>query len=172
MIKPGRAWVFGDNINTDLLAPGLYMKGPPDELAKHCLEAVDPDFAKAVQPGDIVVAGCNFGLGSSREQAAQVLTQLGVVAVLAHSFAGIFYRNAFNLGLLAVVCPDCGRIRPGELISVDPEAGKALNHSTGETYSCDPVPSFLIAIVQAGGLVPHLESKLAEGEIPATREKR
>ena len=97
----GRAWRFGDDIDTDVLAPGIYMKKPIAELAQHCLEVVDPRFAKEVRPGDIVVAGRNFGMGSSREQAAQALIALGVAAVLAKSFAGIFYRNALNQGLLA-----------------------------------------------------------------------
>ena len=92
----GRAWVFGDSVNTDVLAPGAYIKGPLEELARHCLESVDPDFAPKVQPGDVVVGGENFGMGSSREQAAIALKMLGVKAVLAKSFARIFYRNALN----------------------------------------------------------------------------
>ena len=98
----GRAWILGDDIDTDVLAPGLYMKGPIAEMARHCLESVEPDFAAQVAEGDIIVAGANFGIGSSREQAAEVLTLLGVKAVVAKSFGGIFYRNALNFGLLAV----------------------------------------------------------------------
>lgn len=92
----GRAWVFGDNIDTDVLAPGLYMKGSIAELARHCLEAVDPRFAAEARPGDIVIGGRNFGMGSSREQAVMALRELGVGAVIARSFAGIFYRNALK----------------------------------------------------------------------------
>ena len=99
----GTVWKFGDNVDTDVLAPGAFMKGPVEELARHCLESVDPQFAAGVQPGDYVVAGRNFGVGSSREQAAQVLKLLGVAAVIAPSFAGIFYRNACNLGLAALL---------------------------------------------------------------------
>jgi 3-isopropylmalate dehydratase small subunit len=110
-----KAWVFGDNVDTDVLAPGRYMKLPIEEIAKHCLEAIDSSFAASVQPGDIVVAGRNFGAGSSREQAPAALRHLGVAALVAESFAGLFYRNALNLGLLALVCAGAKRIRPGEI---------------------------------------------------------
>jgi 3-isopropylmalate dehydratase small subunit len=103
--NPSRAWVFGDKIDTDVLAPGALMKLSPDALARHCLEAVRPAFAKEVRPGDLVIGGASFGIGSSREQAAQSLRLLGVKAVIAKSFARIFYRNAFNLGLPALICP-------------------------------------------------------------------
>ncbi|MCZ6604975.1 MAG: 3-isopropylmalate dehydratase, partial [Alphaproteobacteria bacterium] len=102
----GRAWVFGDNIDTDAIAPGIYMKLGPEEIAAHCFEAIAPDFAKKVTAGDIVVGGANFGMGSSREQAPQALKILGVGAVLAASFARIFYRNALNLGLPAIILPE------------------------------------------------------------------
>ncbi|MCH9019840.1 MAG: 3-isopropylmalate dehydratase [Proteobacteria bacterium] len=157
----GRAWVFGDDIDTDTLAPGLYLKRPIDELARHCLEAVDPGFAAGVQPGDVVVAGRNFGMGSSREQAVEALRHLGVDAVVAESFAGIFYRNAFNLGLLALICPGVGRIGGGDRVAVDGEAGVVRNLSTGETWACEPVPAHLMDMVRDGGLVPHLEKRLA-----------
>jgi 3-isopropylmalate/(R)-2-methylmalate dehydratase small subunit len=157
----GRAFVFGDNIDTDVLAPGRYMKGPVEELAKHCLEAVDPDFANSVQVGDVVVAGRNFGMGSSREQAAQALKILGVAAVIAKSFGGIFYRNALNLGLPVVVCPESDGIRPGDRISVDLAGGTVLNETTGRTLKSEPLPQFLLDMLADGGLVPHLENKLA-----------
>src|SRR5712691_5724184 len=98
-----RAWVFGDDIDTDVLAPGKYMKFDLDEIAMHCLESVDPTFANSVKPGDVLVAGRNFGAGSSREQAPAALKHLGIAALVAESFAGMFYRNALNLGLPAVV---------------------------------------------------------------------
>ncbi len=157
----GCAWVFGDDVDTDALAPGLYMKGPMEELARHCLESLDAGFAAGVEPGDIVVAGKNFGMGSSREQAAAALRHLGIAAVLARSFAGIFYRNALNLGLPVMVCPECARINPGERLSVDTEAGLARNLTTGDSYACEPIPSHLMEMVRDGGLVPHLELKLA-----------
>ena len=156
----GRAWLFGDDIDTDVLAPGRYMSRPVEELARHCLESVDADFAAGVEAGDFVVAQANFGIGSSREQAAQVLTLLGVAGVIAKSFGGIFYRNAFNLGLPAVICPETGRIRARDRLVLDAEAGALRNLTTGETYACEPVPAHLMALVRDGGLIPHLERRL------------
>jgi 3-isopropylmalate/(R)-2-methylmalate dehydratase small subunit len=170
----GNAWVFGDDIGTDTLAPGLYMKRPIAEIAAHCLETVDPRFATSVGPGDIVVAGRNFGMGSSREQAAQALVHLGVAAVLARSYGGIFYRNALNLGLLVLICPQTQRIAAGERIAIEPEAGRVRNLATGESCACEPIPAHLMALVRAGGLVPFLEQKLktqrAESARPITGE--
>lgn len=159
----GRAWVFGDDVDTDALAPGRYMKLPIAEIAKHCLELVDPGFAPGVQSGDVVVGGRNFGMGSSREQAPAALTALGVAAVIAKSFAGLFYRNCFNVGLVALACPEAGRIRAGDRLRVDPEAGRIENLTTGETLACDAIPAHLMAIVRDGGLLPHLEKRLAPG---------
>jgi len=160
-MKGGRAWVFGDNVDTDVLAPGRYMKLGIEELARHCLESVDPAFAGSVQPGDVVVGRRNFGAGSSREQAPQALKQLGVAALVAESFAGLFYRNAINLGLPAVVCAQAQRIRAGDSVQVDPEAGRIENLSTGEVLSCEPIPGHLMLLLRDGGLVPHLERRLA-----------
>ncbi len=159
----GRAWVFGDDVDTDRLAPGLYMKGPIEVLASHCLEALDPAFAADVRPGDVLVAGHNFGLGSSREQAAEVLRHLGVIAVVASSFAGIFYRNALNLGLLALVSAAAPRIQPGQRLAVDAEAA-AIVLEGGEVLDCEPIPPHLLAMVRDGGLVPHLAKRLAGGK--------
>ncbi|HEX6979297.1 MAG TPA: 3-isopropylmalate dehydratase [Alphaproteobacteria bacterium] len=161
----GRAFVFGDNIDTDMLAPGLYMKRPIEEMASHCLEALDPTFAKTVRSGDIVVAGENFGMGSSREQAAMALRHLGVAAVVAKSFAGLFFRNALNLGLVALVCPAADRIRPGDRLSVDAEAGRITNLSTGESHACEPIPPHLAEMIRDGGLLPHLEKKLKKKSV-------
>jgi 3-isopropylmalate/(R)-2-methylmalate dehydratase small subunit len=158
--KGGRAWVYGDNVDTDMLAPGTYMKKPIEEIATHCLEALDPSFAKGVQRGDVLVAGHNFGMGSSREQAAQALVQLGIAAVIAKSFAGLYLRNAVNLGLMALECPQAERIRSGERLIVDPEKGRIDNLTTGERYACEPIPPHLIEMIRDGGLVPHLEKKL------------
>lgn len=151
------AWIFGDDIDTDVLAPGLYMKGPFEELARHCLESVDEKFATGVRPGDIVVAGHNFGIGSSREQAAQALKTLGVTVVIARSFGGIFFRNALNMGLLAVVCDDVARINAGDDLTVDAHSGVIENKTIGETYQCEPLPPQLMEMVHHGGLVAHLE---------------
>jgi 3-isopropylmalate/(R)-2-methylmalate dehydratase small subunit len=157
----GRAWVYGDDVDTDVLAPGKYMKFGIEEIAKHCLEAVDPAFAASVRGGDVVVAGRNFGMGSSREQAPAALRHLGVAALIAKSFAGLFYRNCFNVGLVALVCPEAGRIRAGDAVRVDPEGGEIENVSTGERLACEAIPAHLMAMVRDGGLLAHLEKRLA-----------
>jgi 3-isopropylmalate/(R)-2-methylmalate dehydratase small subunit len=138
------------------------MKGPMEEMARHCLEAIDPAFADRVRPGDVIVAGENFGMGSSREQAAQALVHLGVGAVVARSFAGIFYRNAFNNGLPVLVCAEAGRIEAGARIRLDPSAGVLELLDSGEGLACEPVPEHLMALVRHGGLVPYLEHRLTE----------
>jgi 3-isopropylmalate/(R)-2-methylmalate dehydratase small subunit len=157
----GRAFVFGDNIDTDALAPGRYMKASIEELATHCLEAVAPDFAVKVRPGDIVVGGSNFGMGSSREQAAQALKVLGVSVVLAKSFGGIFHRNALNLGLPVMVCVHTEKIGPGDSVSVDLANGGVFNETSGELLQAEALPGFLLDMLADGGLVSHLEKKLA-----------
>jgi 3-isopropylmalate/(R)-2-methylmalate dehydratase small subunit len=157
----GKAWIFGDDIDTDALAPGKYMKFDMDEIARHCLESVDPAFAARVAPGDVVVGGRNFGLGSSREQAPGALRHLGVTAVIATSFAGLFYRNALNLGLAVLACPDASRIQAGDAVRINAEAGRIENQTTGETLACEPIPPHLMEMVRDGGLLPHLEKRLA-----------
>ncbi len=156
----GKAFVFGDRIDTDLLAPGPYMREPMPVLASHCLEAIDPDFAGEVRPGDIVIGGESFGIGSSREQAVQALAQLGVGAVIAKSFARIFYRNALNLGVPALVCPQLEAQR-GDDIDVLPLEGRVINHTRGLEFTCEKIPPQLMEIVSIGGLMPWLERKLA-----------
>jgi 3-isopropylmalate/(R)-2-methylmalate dehydratase small subunit len=156
----GRAWVFGDNIDTDLLAPGHAMRKPLEELAQHCLEAVRPGFAKDFRRGNIIVAGNGFGIGSSREQAAQALRFLGASVVLARSAARIFYRNAFNLGLPVMVLPEAGEIAEGDQLEVDPAAGIVRNVTQGKEYRTEPVPGFLLEIVADGGLIPHLHKRI------------
>jgi 3-isopropylmalate/(R)-2-methylmalate dehydratase small subunit len=155
----GSAFVFGDNIDTDVLAPGHLMKLSPAALASHCLEAIDPDFAKMVQLGDFVVAGDNFGLGSSREQAAVSLKTLGVGGVIATSFARIFYRNALNLGLPALFCEQAKTIQTGDSLSVDPIGGFIINHTQGTRLPCRPIPAHLMAMVRAGGLIAYLQNQ-------------
>ena len=156
----GRAWVFGDDINTDVMAPGLYFKSSMDEMARHCLEAVNPAFARDVRPGDIVVAGRNFGVGSAREQAVMALTHLGVGAVLAVSFGRIFYRNALNFGLPALILPDAATVSAGDLLSVDPVAGRIENARSGTVHTVAGIPAHLMAMVEAGGLMPWLKHRL------------
>ena len=156
-----KAWVFGDNVDTDAIAPGRYMKSGIEEIASHCLEAVDPEFSKQVKAGDVVVGGRNFGTGSSREQAPEALKHLGVAVLIAQSFAGLFYRNAINLGLPALACAQAKRIRQGDLLQVDFQEGWILNLTTAEKLACEPIPTFLMSIIRDGGLLPHLEKRLA-----------
>lgn len=162
----GRVFLFGDNIDTDQMAPGQYMRGGIAMLAEHCLEGVRPDFAGSVQPGDIVVAGRNFGVGSSREQAAEALKHLGVAAVVAQSFAGIFYRNAINLGLPVLVCPDISSLEDGAKIDLDLEAGQLTLAETGETVTLEPLPDNLKILLADGGLIPHLKKRFAREQTP------
>lgn len=152
----GRAFVFGDNVDTDVLAPGHLMKLPPEELARHCLAAIDPSFAHAVRPGDFVVAGRNFGLGSSREQAAVSLKLLGVKAVLAPSFARIFFRNAINLGLPALVFDGAQSVKVGDDLDLDLATGLLVNNTRGATHQLKALPSELLKVIEAGGLMPML----------------
>lgn len=164
-----RAWVFGDNVDTDALAPGRYMKLGIEAMAPHCLEALDPSFAGAVKSGDVLVGGRNFGTGSSREQAVEALRRLGITALLAESFAGLFYRNALNLGLPAVACPQAKRIRPGDRLQVDVFGGSVENLTAGERLACEPIPEHLAQMVRDGGLLAHLEKRLLKGALDGSR---
>lgn len=155
----GTAFTFGDNISTDLLAPGNHLKLPPQELMKHCMVAVDPAFVEKAKQGDILVAGNNFGQGSSREQAVESLKLLGIKLVLAKSFARIFYRNAFNLGLPAIAFAEADEISAGDEITVDVERGRIDNHSTGARYQVDALPPNLMALVRSGGIMAQLEER-------------
>lgn len=161
-----RAWVFGDRIDTDVLAPGHLMKLPAADLATHCLHAVDPLFASQVRAGDIVVAGHGFGIGSSREQAAVSLKLLGVGAVLARSYARIFWRNALNIGLPALTLTQDAPIAPNDDLSVDARAARVINQTRNETYALHPLPGFLLAMVEAGGLLATLRVRLAQAAPP------
>jgi len=156
----GRVWRFGDDVNTDVIAPGIYMKSPLEELAAHCLETVDASFAASVKADDIIVAGKNFGMGSSREQAVQVLKHLGVAAVIATSFGGIFYRNAFNWGLPAIVSAETDGIAMNNRIEVDLAGGTITNLDSGQSVQSDAIPEHLMGLIDAGGLVPYLEKML------------
>jgi 3-isopropylmalate/(R)-2-methylmalate dehydratase small subunit len=159
-----RVWKLGAEVDTDVMAPGAWMQHGVDVIAQHCLEALRPDFAPAVQPGDVIVAGRDFGIGSSREQAPAALRHLGVAAVIAPSYAGLFFRNAFNLGLLLLTCPGCETISEGEHIAFDARAG-TVTRATGEVLRADPIPGFLLEMVEAGGLLPQLKRRF-ERRIP------
>ncbi len=159
MTTPHRVWKLGADIDTDALAPGPYMKLGIDGIAPHCLEAVRPDFAAAVRPGDVIAAGPNFGIGSSREQAAAALVHLGVRAVIAPSFSGLFFRNAFNLGLLLLTCRDAQHLADGDQVALDLQA-LAVRTPDGRVLACEPIPGFLLDMVRAGGLMNQLRERL------------
>ena len=154
-----KAWVFGDGISTDLLAPGNKMKLSPEDLSHHCLTAIRPEFPSMVAPGDIIFAGSNFGQGSSREQAAVSLKLLGVGAVFAQSFARIFYRNALNLGLPTFDFAHTDEISEGNDVTLDLAGGQLSNATTAKYYNIDPLPPELMEIVKAGGLINYLEKQ-------------
>ncbi|HPJ29931.1 MAG TPA: 3-isopropylmalate dehydratase small subunit [Methanothrix sp.] len=152
----GRAWKFGDDVDTDAIIPGRYLViNDPQGLAEHVFEGVRPEFAGQVRAGDFVVAGTNFGCGSSREHAPLGLKGAGVRAVVASSFARIFFRNAINIGLPLFVSSDVERIRDGDSIEIDADQGIIYNRSRGESYRTTPLPPFLQDIVEAGGLVEY-----------------
>jgi 3-isopropylmalate/(R)-2-methylmalate dehydratase small subunit len=137
------------------------MKLSLPEIATHCLEGLRPEFAGQVQPGDVIVAGANFGIGSSREQAAGALVQLGLRAVIAPSYSGLYFRNAFNLGLLLLTCPEAEKIQEGESITLD-LPGQAVVRASGERLAVDPIPGFLLDMVEAGGLLPQLKRRMQQ----------
>jgi 3-isopropylmalate/(R)-2-methylmalate dehydratase small subunit len=153
-----RVWRVGADVDTDQLAPGEFMKSGIDVIAGHCLQTLRPDFAAGVQGGDVLVAGPNFGIGSSREQAAAALRHLGLAAVIAPSFGGLFFRNAFNLGLLLLSCPRCETLAEGERIDFDARAARLVGAS-GEVFECKPVPGFLLDMVDSGGLLNLLKKR-------------
>lgn len=157
-VLKGKAWTFGDNISTDHIAPGrlFHLRSNLPEFAKHVLEDADPDFASKMSPGDFVVGGNNFGLGSSREHAPTIIKLAGVSAVIAKSFARIFYRNAINVGL-PVITVDTDRIDPQDELELKLEEGILLNITKDETYTFPPLPSVMTTILQDGGLVNHIE---------------
>ena len=156
-----RVWKVGADVDTDQLAPGAYMKLGILDIAKHCLEGVRPEFAAEVKAGDVLAAGPNFGIGSSREQAADALVKLGVKAVVAPSYGGLYFRNAFNLGLLLLTCKEAEALDEGEQISLDLSTWTVVR-ANGQRLSCDPIPEFLVAMVEAGGLLPQLKLRLQQ----------
>jgi len=158
----GNAWKFGDDVNTDLIVPGKYLElVDPSEMAKHAMEGVDPEFPEKVAEGDVVVGGTNFGCGSSREHAAIALKYVGVGAVVAESFARIFYRNAINLGLPALECPGiAGAVSEGDELEIDLTGGKVVNVTTGKELEFMPLPEFMVEVLTEGGLVPYLKKNM------------
>jgi 3-isopropylmalate/(R)-2-methylmalate dehydratase small subunit len=160
MLK-GRAWKFGDNIDTDIIIPARYLAfTDPRILGQHCMEPLAPDFAQKVQKGDIIVAGTNFGCGSSREHAPLAITALGVSVVIAKSFARIFYRNAFNKGLALLEADVYDQIGQGETVEVELASG--LIRTQNMEVKAKPIPPFMLELISEGGLINHLRRKLEE----------
>lgn len=160
-MKKGKVWKYGDDINTDVIFPGKYTYSvlEPEEMAQHALEDLDPSFSQSVKPGDIIIAGKNFGCGSSREQAATCLKYAGVQAVIAKSFARIFFRNAINQGLLVLQSVEAvDNIDEGEEIKIDLAQGEIK--SAKGIYGFPPLPESVMGILEAGGLIPYTKKKL------------
>lgn len=160
----GKAWVFADDVDTDVIIPARYLvTDDPEELGSHCMEGIDADFASKFRRGDIIVAGENFGCGSSREHAPVSLIGVGCACVIAASFARIFYRNAFNVGLPIFESTDAVKgISQEDDIEVSPAEGHILNKTTGKSWAFPPFPDFLQDLIESGGLIPWVSAKLKE----------
>ena len=158
----GKASKYGDNVDTDVIIPARYLNAPsPAELAKHCMEDIDPDFAASDHSGAIMVGGWNFGCGSSREHAPVAIQASGIACVIAASVARIFYRNALNIGFPILECPEAAlEIQKGDEVSVDLETGVIEDKTTGKTYQANPQPPFIQAMIDAGGLLKYIKGKV------------
>lgn len=156
----GNAIKYGDNVDTDVIIPARYLNtSDKRELASHCMEDIDKNFVNKVRPGDVMVAGFNFGCGSSREHAPIAIKESGISLVIAKSFARIFYRNSINIGLAIVECPDAvDKISEGDKVEADLNAGVIYNRTTGESFSVEPFPEFISKIIASGGLVESIRS--------------
>lgn len=162
MKRGGKVWKYGDNVDTDGIIPARYLNvSNAEELARHCLEDLDATFAGAVEPGDVIVAGENFGCGSSREHAPLAIKAAGVSCVVAESFARIFYRNAINVGLPILECPAAVEdAEQGHRLDIDLEAGQVRNLMTGQIHQAEAYPPFMMDIIDAGGLVPYTRQRM------------
>ena len=159
----GNVWKYGDNINTDVIFPGkyTYQKMTPEEMATHALEDLDPDFTKKVKEGDIIVAGKNFGMGSSREQAAVAIRAAGISVIIARSFARIYFRNAINAGMPAIRCPEAvDAIENGDSVTVDMETGRILTPNGEFTFPA--YPATVMEILENNGLIPFIKAKISQ----------
>lgn len=157
----GKCWKYGADINTDLIIPARYLNTTDHkELAKHCMEDIDSNFASKVKNGDIIVAEKNFGCGSSREHAPIAIKAAGISCVIAKSFARIFYRNAFNVGLPIITCPEAAQdVDTGDEIEVDTHTGKIINLTKSRTYQAEPIPTFMQEIIASGGLMGYVAKR-------------
>lgn len=163
MIK-GKVHKYGNNVDTDVIIPARYLNTTdPDELASHCMEDIDADFAKTVQAGDIIVAEDNFGCGSSREHAPIAIKASGISCVIANTFARIFYRNSLNTGLPILECPEAvAGINDGDTVEIDLESGKITNMTTGSAFQANPFPPFMRELIEVGGLVNYAKTKVGK----------
>ena len=157
----GKVFKFGDNVDTDVIIPARHLNSSdPKELAQHCMEDIDADFVKKVSPGDLIVATKNFGCGSSREHAPLAIKAAGVSCVIAETFARIFYRNAINIGLPIIECPEAAKdIADGDEVEVDFDSGRITNKTKGTTYQGQAFPPFMQKIIDCGGLVNYINQK-------------
>ena len=161
----GKVWNFGSNIDTDLIIAARYLNtSVPSELAKHVMEDADPEFVTKMSEGDVIVAGENFGCGSSREHAPIALKAAGVAAIIAPTFARIFYRNAFNMGLPIFELPQSDEIKEGHGVSVNLDEGTITNTTTNKTYPFNPIPPFMQELIAAGGLMAFADKEIEEGK--------
>ena len=163
----GKVYKYGDNVDTDVIIPARYLNAPsPEELAKHCMEDIDPAFTAKVQPGDIIVGGANFGCGSSREHAPIAIRACGVSCVIAASFARIFYRNSINIGFPILECPEAAQaIQNGDAVSGDFATGVIRDDTTGQTFQAAAFPPFIQRIIEHNGLLPYLKARMDAGEV-------
>lgn len=158
----GKVWKFGDNVDTDLIIAARYLNtSEPSELAKYVMEDADPSFVSKMSRGDIIVAGENFGCGSSREHAPIALKAAGVAAVIAPTFARIFYRNAFNMGLPIFELPEAAEITEGDTVRIDMQSGEVINETQQKRYRFTPIPDFMQELVDAGGLIAFAQQEIA-----------
>ncbi|ABO48836.1 3-isopropylmalate dehydratase, small subunit [Desulforamulus reducens MI-1] len=164
MNQQGKVWKFGNDIDTDIIIAARYLNSSdPVELAKHCMEDGDPTFASKVSAGDVMLAGKNFGCGSSREHAPIAIKAAGVSCVVAKSYARIFYRNAFNIGLPIFECPEAvDEINEGDVITVDAASGAIVNQTSGKHYQAVPIPDFMRQIIDAGGLISYVKGRVKQ----------
>ncbi|HID71801.1 MAG TPA: 3-isopropylmalate dehydratase small subunit [Thermoplasmata archaeon] len=160
----GKAWVYGDHINTDVIFPGRYLHiFEPEEMAKHAMEDLDPEFVKNMEKGDMVFGGKNFGCGSSREQAVTCLKYAGVGAIVAKSFSRLYYRNAINQGMPIFECEEAvDGTESGDEVEIDFENGIIRNITKGKEFKTSPLPDFIMEIIKSGGLIPHLKKRLGK----------
>ena len=173
MIYKGQAWKFGDHVDTDVIIPARYLtSSDPRELGKHCLEDADPGFVQKIKRGDFIVAGKNFGSGSSREHAPIAIRAAGIAGIIAESFARIFYRNAFNVGLPILESPEAAQaIAPGNLIVFNTDTGVIEDRTAGNRFQAQPIPAFMQELIRDGGLIAHIKKQKKDPERKVLRRR-